>query len=78
MQLERDWGSCPKVVFVFTDMLLRLIFGKLLRIIGRGGVKSPEVPFDKFLGLMVLLRFESRREGHAVLEKDKGDLPGDC
>lgn len=63
-------------MFVFTDIkLLWLIFGGLLRITGRCGVKFPEVPFDKYLGLMVLLKLESRREGHAALEKNKAGLP---
>lgn len=76
VQLEREWGTRFKTVFVFTDIkLLWLIFGRLLRIIGRWGVKFPEVPFDKYLGLMVLLRFESRGEGHGVLEKNKAGLP---
>lgn len=36
----------------------------------------PEVPFDKYTGLMILLRFESRREGHGALRRARQDFPG--
>lgn len=63
-------------------MFIWLIFGGLLKIIGKCEVKPPEIPLINTCqlvdywtaGLMVLLRSGSR-EGCGVLEKDREGFP---